>query len=536
MPYAIYLRKSRADLEAEARGEGETLARHRAALLELAQKLGLSIQKEYAEVVSGESIQDRPRMRELLRDVSAGLWEGVLVMEVERLARGDTIDQGRVAQAFKWSGTKVVTPSKTYDPNNEFDEEYFEFSLFMSRREYKTIRRRMEAGRIAAVREGQYMGSVAPYGYRRVKAAQGFTLEPEPQEAQAVRDIFHWYVNGAPQADGEVRRLGVSLIARRLNGQGIPTRKGGPWVAATIRDILRNPVYVGQIRWNGRKTRPTADGARSRPRTPQEQQILVDGRHPPLIPQDLFQQAQFNLSQHRPAPVPERHVTQNPLSGLMVCGQCGRKMVRRPYVSGQEPSLICSCAACSNVSAALRLVEDRLLDAMAAWLEAYQVQLQRQPTPSSGDRERAALKAIDARIAECAAQQDELYDLLERGVYSDEVFFSRSQKLKERMGGLEAERGDLQAALGQAAAQRSILTDFLPRWQAVLAAYRTTGTAQEKNELLKTVLRRVVYTRESGGRWHPRHDDFNLELFPLLPGEERGFKVYPPAPKEAQEG
>ncbi len=50
------------------------------------------------------------------------------------------IDQGIVSQAFKYSGTRIITPTKTYDPNNEFDEEYFEFGLFMSRREYQTIR------------------------------------------------------------------------------------------------------------------------------------------------------------------------------------------------------------------------------------------------------------------------------------------------------------------------------------------------------------------------------------------------------------
>lgn len=56
---------------------------------------------------------------------------GVLVVEVERLARGDTSDQGRVAKTFKFSDTLIITPSKTYDPNNEYDEEYFEFGLFM---------------------------------------------------------------------------------------------------------------------------------------------------------------------------------------------------------------------------------------------------------------------------------------------------------------------------------------------------------------------------------------------------------------------
>ena len=160
--YSLYLRKSRADLEAEERGEGETLARHEKMLIELARINGFSIGKIYREIVSGESIESRPIVQELLRDVESGRWRGVLVVEVERLARGDTMDQGRVAKSFKFSNTKIITPIKIYDPNNEFDEEYFEFGLFMSRREYKTINRRLQRGRLSSVKEGKFVGSVAP--------------------------------------------------------------------------------------------------------------------------------------------------------------------------------------------------------------------------------------------------------------------------------------------------------------------------------------------------------------------------------------
>lgn len=142
--YLIYLRKSRSDASLEAMGV-DVLERHEQILLDLAKRMNLSIGGIYREVVSGESISARPEMQRLLSEVEAGRWKGVVVMEVERLARGDTIDQGIVQRAFQYSGTQIVTPAKTYNPNNEFDEEYFEFGLFMSRREYKTIRRRMRA-------------------------------------------------------------------------------------------------------------------------------------------------------------------------------------------------------------------------------------------------------------------------------------------------------------------------------------------------------------------------------------------------------
>ena len=195
MQYVIYLRKSRADIEAEAHGEGETLLRHEKALLDLAKRQKLNVTEIYREVVSGETISARPMMQKLLEEVEQGIWTGVLVMEIERLARGDTIDQGIVAQAFKYTGTKIITPMKVYDPSNEFDEEYFEFGLFMSRREYKTINRRIQRGRIASVKEGKYISSVAPYGYDRIKIKndKGYTLKSNPDQAAVVKMIYDLY-------------------------------------------------------------------------------------------------------------------------------------------------------------------------------------------------------------------------------------------------------------------------------------------------------------------------------------------------------
>ncbi|MEA5060029.1 MAG: recombinase family protein [Candidatus Pelethousia sp.] len=518
--YAMYLRKSRADAEAEARGEGETLAKHRAILTELAKKQGIEIGEIYQEIVSGESLSARPEARRLLRDILEGKWEGVLVMEIERLARGDTIDQGQVARAFKWSGAKIVTPLKVYDPDNEFDEEYFEFSLFMSRREYKTIRRRMQAGRVAAVKEGKYIGSVAPYGYRRIHTPDGYTLETDPNEAPVVRNIFDWYMNGVMQSDGTIRRLGVALITRRLNETGAPTRKGGVWVVATVQGILRNPVYMGKIRWDQRKCqKELKDGqaVTTRPRAPIDEQIIVDGMHEPIIPEKLFLDTQRSLDGNKPAPVPRNSTMKNPLSGLVVCGKCGRKMVRRPYSTGQGPSLLCSCNACDNVSAELSLVETRVLDAMRDWVEKYAVNAESRQAPVSDQAERAALASIEEQIQQCEQQQGRLHDLLERGVYTDEVFFSRSSALKARMTSLQAEHALAQAALHQRQFQNDMISGFIPKWQAVLDDYPSASSPKEKNDLLKTVLKKIAYTRESGGRWSERHDNFSVVLYPLLP-------------------
>ena len=137
MPYCIYLRKSRADLDAEARGEGETLSKHRAALTEYARRRGLFIVREYAEIISGDSIAARPQMQALLSDVKAGMYAGVIVNDVDRLGRGDSIDQEIIKLTFAASHTLIITPTRDIDPANPTDDDMLDFSMFMARFEYK---------------------------------------------------------------------------------------------------------------------------------------------------------------------------------------------------------------------------------------------------------------------------------------------------------------------------------------------------------------------------------------------------------------
>lgn len=528
MRYCMYLRKSRADAEAEARGEGETLARHERALLELSKRLRLTVTEIYREVVSGETIAARPVMQQLLTEVEGGLWDGVLVMEVERLARGDTIDQGIVAQTFKFSDTKIITPMKTYDPNNEFDEEYFEFGLFMSRREYKTINRRLQRGRVASVKEGKWVANIAPFGYKRVKLVgeKGWTLEPVPAEADTVRFIFDLYTSGEVQEDGTSKRLGVSLIVRRLNALRLPPKKGSDWVPASIRDILINPAYVGKVRWNWRPTVKRMVEGRvvlSHPRSSVEECIIVDGLHPALIEKETWETAQMNIAQNPPRPVGERNTVKNPLAGIVVCGKCGRKMVRRPY-SGKNKAkpeaLMCAATSCDNISVALHFVEERILEALSEWLGDYRLKWDDGPVVkkvSQVDVKRKALKKIDGELVDLEKQRDNLHNLLEQGVYTTDMFLERSRVLSERITQATESRAAIEGELSLELIREDSRKNIIPKVERLLDVYAALSTPKAKNDMLKEVLEKVVYTKEHNGRWHNAPDDFEIVLYPKLP-------------------
>ena len=109
--YVKYLRKSRFDRDYAEMSTEETLKRHEAILDKLAKDRGYFVTKTYYEVVSGESIAARPEIQKLLDEVSAGIYAGVLVVDLERLARGNGADQGYISQVFQYSSSNSLQGS-----------------------------------------------------------------------------------------------------------------------------------------------------------------------------------------------------------------------------------------------------------------------------------------------------------------------------------------------------------------------------------------------------------------------------------------
>lgn len=525
MPYCEYLRKSRSDAEAEARGEGETLARHERLLAETARRMKIEITEVYREVVSGETITARPEMLRLLEDVERGKWDGVLVVEVERLARGDSIDQGIVARSFKFSDTKIITPQKIYDPNNEFDEEYFEFGLFMSRREYKTINRRLQSGRVASVKEGKFVGNKPPYGYQRVKLEhdKGFTLEPIPEQAEIVKMIFVWYGNGKTLSDGSVQPMGVTLICRELQSLKIPNINGQTnWSNGTIKGMLINPAYIGKVRWNCRpQKKKVSDGliTRSRPRAKQEDWIVANGLHPAIVDEDLFYKIQEKVKDHPQRPGPKSVEIKNPLSGLIKCSMCGHSMSRRPYADNYPDTLLCQTLGCPNVSARLDLVEKKLLEALEQWLKDYKLKWNDNHAKGNliqADFKVESLSRLEAQIKLLKKQREQVYDFLERGIYNTEEFLERSRALSEKIAQVNSDHASLHNQIEQEKKLGALKAQVVPKIENVLQNYHQYNIL-EKNNLLKEILHYVKYTKTTNGRWHDQPDNFTLEIYPRLP-------------------
>ena len=511
-----YLRKSRLDTEAEARGEN-VLERHRQMLLELAQRMGTKIDKFYEEVVSGESIAQRTEMQKLISDVETGYWDSVFVVEVERLARGNTREQGLVAEVFKYSDTKIVTPMKTYNPSDSQDEEYFEFGLFMSRREYKTINRRLSAGRIASIKEGKYVGNIPPYGYYRKKLedSKGFILVPNSEEAPTVKYIFEQYAN---------TDISINALATLLNTMGLKPRKGNEWTLSAVRDILANPVYVGILRWNRRKAvKKCIDGeiSISRPRNHGEDVIYCEGLHEHLISDEIFLLAEEKRKKVQ-KPITSIRTLKNPFAGLLYCEKCGKLLVRKPYRDKQkDTSLICTTPGCTNISSKFMYVEEKIILILKEILESYSLDGAEdcQFIKDEALRLEGIKKVKEHEVETQRKKLEKVFDAYEEGIYDKGAFIERSQKLNKEIQNIEKSIQDIDSQLNAIEHKAIEYSEFYPKIANALEFYHSDLVSTEKkNQMLSEVIEKITYIKtEKAIKKGSNPYNFAIDVFMKFP-------------------
>lgn len=512
MSYLIYLRKSRQDSELESLGI-DVLARHEKTLLELAKSRKLPIGGIYREVVSGDSIDGRPEMTRLLSEVEAGSWDGVLVMEIERLARGDTIDQGRVQRAFFYSQTLIITPSKTYDPANESDNEYFEFNLFMSRREYAAIKRRMQNGRVRSVKDGYYVGSVPPYGWKRIRAKDGkhYTLAEDETEAPVLKLMYDFIGN---------KHYGYQKTCSALTKMGLFSRNGSPFCPSTVKGIIGNPVNIGMIRWNYRPTKKSVVSGiveKSRPKANNSDYILVKAEHNGCVSPELFQRANTPYRGTN-APIRTDRPIQNLFAGLLYCSECGRIMVRKK-ANGCTPCdyLICQQSGCPTVG----IQSDELEKIFISWLKNYVASYEFIHAPAdistvALSSRQTILHNLERQQTALLKQRSSLFDLVEQGIYTREIFTERLSSLEARICECHDDIASIQQDIVRITSIPTNRDIFIPQFRNLLDAWQKLNI-EGKNSLLKGLIDKIVFTKTKKNRKGQKNSDFTIDVYPKVP-------------------
>lgn len=495
--YAIYLRKSRADLEAEKLGEGETLARHKKILTELAARKGLYVEKIYQEIVSGaESIKDRKEIQKLIDDCYAGKYRGIIIIEVTRLSRGSQGDAQIIMDCLKYAnrnnGLLVITPTKVYDvAHNSDDEEYMEFELFMSRREYKMIKRRMDRGRTQAVVEGNYMGSYRPYGYDILKTKTARTLLPNEEEAPIVKQIFEWTVKDN-QTPGK--------IARRLTTMGVPTYTGEPeWSIATVKTILTNPTYCGKVKWNDRmqvKTMVDGELVTSRPRSNHTDHYMeFDGKHKQhaLVDEETFQAAAARFHSDK---TKSGLKLINPLAGIFVCKNCGKMMAYQPYNNRPETDpryLHRQSQVCKVKSVVAKDVINAVVHALNQYIDDFEVKVDNLPNVDENTI-LGQLETLQGELKKAEKKLSKLFDAWEDEKITDNEFVERKAVNTERIESIKKRMDDLEDSIPE---KEEYTEKIMLLSDALDALKDETLDADIKNEYLKRIVDKIEFSREN---------------------------------------
>ncbi|ALC92087.1 recombinase [Bacillus sp. FJAT-18017] len=502
----IYLRKSRSDVEEERRAADEgwaydTLARHRKNLMEVIKREGHVLVDKFEELVTGESIVERTELQKMLKRMDEGAVDAVLVMDVDRLGRGDMYDSGILDRAFRYNNVKLLTPTEIFDPEEESWELVFSVKSLVARQELKSITKRLQGGRRDKAKSGKSISKKPPYGYLR---DSNLKLYPDPETAWVVKKIFELTVSGQ----------GRQAISNYLDSKSIspPDPKREFWSPSTITAIIKNEVYIGKIIW-GKITYKKRGGNYVRKVMKPEEWIVKENAHEPLVSNELFVAANTAHTGRWRASTNTTKTLSNPLAGILKCELCGFTMLHGHNKSRPNASVRCNKPSCrgKQKSALLPLVEERILNSLEEYVKEFEVKVSH-----SAERENLSpqlgklLLKKEKEKAEYTKQKNKLHDFLERGIYDIDTFMERQATIGDNLKTIEAEMKSIQDEIEIERVREKQVLDFLPRTLKVLETYRQTDDIVKKNQLLKSVLEKVTYRRHPDSK---KSDEFEIQLY-----------------------
>lgn len=513
----VYLRKSRSDdpmLSVE-----EVLQKHETILDEWAEKnLGSVIPEEnkYREIVSGETIADRPEIQKVLRMIESPKIKAILVVEVQRLSRGDLEDAGRLIKLFRYTDTLVITPAKTYDLQDEYDRDIFERELKRGNEFLEYQKKIMNRGRLLSVSQGNFIGSVPPYGYDKIWVMEGKrkcpTLQENKEQADVVRMIFDMYVN---------KDMGKHRICNHLDNLGIKPPKGDFWSPPAVKDMLGNVHYIGKVKWNWRKTVTIVEDSeiiKTRPKAKAGEFLIYDGKHEGIIPEKLFEAAQEKQGRnHRAKPSTK---IRNPFASILFC-HCGRAMSLRTYKQkdGRErsaPRLLCDNQThCNTGSCLYEEMIDRVCIVLEESIADFELQLKDNSADSVKIHNRL-IKNLEAKLRDLQAKELAQWEAQSNPDPAQRMPSIIFKQLNEK---LVKEKEETEQAIRMAYETMPdpiYLEDKIARFTDALSALRNPDIdAQKKNQLLKSCVDKIIYTREKPHRLMRKPDEKKGERLPV---------------------
>ena len=267
---------------------------------------------------------DRPSFKKMLSDIDEGKINLVIVKDLSRFGR-NYVEAGMYVQRFTDSNIRFIAADDNYDSLVNSDDLLFPIKNVVNEMYARDVSKKTKAAKKAKARDGQFIGSKAPFGYKIDPNDRHHLIVDEPA-AQVVKRIFRLASEG----------VGYNKMAKIFREEKVLTpiayfnlnnpdyfksdywRKEFDWHVTSIRAILNNEVYLGKLVYG--KQRNKSMKSKEKVRNPKEDWIVVENCHEPIITQELWDTVHKILkAKHRPAKAGEVQM----FAGLLYCSDCG---------------------------------------------------------------------------------------------------------------------------------------------------------------------------------------------------------------------
>lgn len=423
------------------------------------------------EGISGRKAEKRPAFMQMIATAKSKdrPFDVILVHKFDRFARNreDSIVFKNLLK--KDCNVNVISITESIDDNGSgmgmlieaISEAYAEFySINLSKEVKKGMTEK-------ALRGG--LQCIASFGYKIVN----HKLEPEPTEAELVKEMFSRFLAGD----------GLVAIAKSLNNRSITTHRGTKFENRTVEYILRNPVYIGKLRWN-----PTG---RTRRDFDNPNIILADSEHEPIIDIDTWNKTQERIAQvkaqwkYKQRPQSEH---KDWISGLVRCVSCGATLVfSAPHYYKCNHYLRGRCTTSQHIRADLlkaAIIEQLKKDASSS----VELNINIIEIGTSQNK----VNTITAEIHKLEQKKERLRDAYLNGADTIDEYKAFKQNIDNEIAGaqkrLESEKKAVSARDTQGIMRNSLI-------DAISTLESPTATIADKHNAIKSVVESCMFDK-----------------------------------------
>lgn len=490
---AEYLRKSRGETT-------DDLIKHKTVLEELCKRRGW-VYVPYEEIETGESLQRRPVMQQLLIDIENNMYDAVVCVDLDRLGRGTLGEWDYIKQIFQRTSTYIVTPNSLYNLADDNDEFAVDLQTVFARREYKKITQRLSMGKKVGSKLGAWTNGTPPMPYEYQEWIDPETHKRYYNEKGLVVNSQKLFIYRFIVDSFIKDKKSTNEIAWELNKRGIPSPRGVRWCNVSVRRLLIDETHLGKIisnktKGDGHKNKsPNKSGVK---KIPKDQWIVVENRHEAVKTQDEHDKILIGIQRNSVSPY-RRSDHYYPLKGLVKCGLCGYGL---PLEYKREKELIvkkcwhkdCFGNKCPNASGKAQYI----IDAIDEQLKEYEDQIKAEIEnceDQSTDLIQFQIKNIMDNINKKDAALKRARIAYDEGVDTLDEYRSAKERIMKEIDDLENQLNIENLKLQKASSisnheKLHYIKEFRRRrWEDEL-------DDKEVNELYKTIISSIIWTKQ----------------------------------------